>query len=264
MRILFIGDVVGRAGRTCLAQWLPELQVEHDVDITVANGENAAGGVGATPEVLDELHGIGVQLITLGNHTWKKRELTTGLDAMEYVVRPANFAEGVPGRGSMVHGLADGRKLGIVNLVGRVFMPCVQCPFEVGKRKVEELHRETALILVDFHAEATAEKIALGWYLDGLCSAVVGTHTHVQTADERVLPQGTAYITDVGMSGGLDSVIGVKRELAIERFLTGIPVRFEAAKEGLGLCAVLIDVDDQTGRARSIERIIRTENKNRP
>ncbi|HIJ74184.1 MAG TPA: TIGR00282 family metallophosphoesterase [Candidatus Hydrogenedentes bacterium] len=259
MRILFIGDVVGRAGRQCVARWLSGLCAERAVDLTVANGENAAGGIGATPEVLVELQSSGVQIITLGNHTWKKKELMTGLDALDNVVRPANFPAGVPGQGALVYALPDGRQVGFVNLVGRVFMDCVDCPFVVGKREVERLREVTPLVLVDFHAEATAEKVAMGWYLDGLCTAVIGTHTHVQTADERILPNGTAYISDVGMTGALDSVIGVERDLAIHRFITGMPTQFKAGRARPGLCGVVVEADDATGRARTIERIARVE-----
>jgi len=255
MKILFIGDVIGRPGRKCVARWLPELREQYNVDLTVANGENAAGGIGATPDVLAELRAAGVQLVTLGNHTWKKKELIGRLDAMDDVIRPANFAPGVPGKGSIIYRLDDGRTVGLVNLVGRVFMACVECPFTVGKREVQRLRESVPLLLVDFHAEATAEKMAMGWFLDGLCTAVIGTHTHVQSADERILPEGTAYITDIGMTGGTDSVIGVKREQAIHRFITGMPAAFKAARERPALCGALIDADEASGRARAIVRI---------
>jgi 2',3'-cyclic-nucleotide 2'-phosphodiesterase len=259
MKVLFIGDVVGRPGRTCVEQMLPGLRDEFAIDFTIANGENAAGGLGATPKVLAELLEAGVDAVTLGNHTWRKKELVQGIEDFATVLRPANYPRGVPGKGAAAFPLADGRVIGVVNLLGRVFMEPVECPFTVGEEEVEALRRETCIVIVDMHAEATAEKIALGWRLDGRCSAVVGTHTHVQTADERILPQGTAYITDIGMAGPRDSVIGVEREAVINRFLTAMPAEFRVAKGVAMLNAVVIDVDDQTGRARSIERVIRFE-----
>ncbi|MCP4645677.1 MAG: TIGR00282 family metallophosphoesterase [bacterium] len=258
MRILFIGDVVGRPGRLCVKRWLPSLCDECAVDITVVNGENAAGGLGATADTLQELKEAGAQVITLGNHTWRKKELVRVIDRLDNVVRPANYPSGVPGVGSAVVTLDDGRKLGVTNLVGRVFMDPCDCPFVAARREVAALRAETPLVLVDFHAEATAEKVAMGWFLDGQCTAVLGTHTHVQTADERVLPDGTAYITDVGMTGPFDSVIGVERDRIVQRFLTGMPTEFKISRERPGLCAVVVDADDETGRATSIERVVRT------
>jgi hypothetical protein len=260
MRILFIGDIVGEPGRACVRKWLPDLIAAHGIDFVAANGENAAGGLGATPAILRELLGYGIHAITMGNHTWRKKELAPVIDTLGPVVRPANYAEGVPGKGSMVIPLADGRSIGIVNLIGRVFMEPSVCPFTVGRREVTRLRERTPVVIVDMHAEATAEKVAMGWYLDGLCTAVVGTHTHVQTADERLLHQGTAYITDVGMTGPMDSVIGVERERIIHKFLTGMPIEHAIAKERPGLSAVVIDADDATGRARSIERVTRVDN----
>ncbi|MFA6242481.1 MAG: TIGR00282 family metallophosphoesterase [Candidatus Hydrogenedentales bacterium] len=257
MRILFIGDIVGGPGRACVKNWLPELCGEHRIDFVVANGENSAGGLGATPAILRELLGCGVHAITMGNHTWRKKELAPMLDSFGTVVRPANYPEGVPGQGSVVIRLADGRSVGVANLLGRVFMEPVGCPFTIGRREVERLREQTRIVLVDIHAEATAEKVALGWYLDGLCTAVVGTHTHVQTADERILPQGTAYITDVGMTGPMDSVIGVEREKIIHKFLTGMPAEHTISKERPGLNGVVIEADDATGRAVSIQRVTR-------
>ncbi len=260
MKILLIGDIVGHRGRQCVARFLPELRAEYGLDLVVANAENAAGGLGATPTVIAELHRMGVHGITLGNHTWRKKELAGGLRNLDYVVRPANYPEGVPGQGSTILQLADGRLVGLVNLLGRVFMePCV-CPFETGLRTVQALRETASIVLVDFHAEATSEKVALGWHLDGLCTAVLGTHTHVQTADERVLPKGTAYMTDVGMTGPIDSVIGVERERAIRKFLTGMPSEFKVAKGRASLCGALLEVDDTTGLAISIQRISRIDN----
>ncbi len=263
MRILFVGDVVGRPGRRALARWLPELRAELTVDLVVANGENAAGGVGATPDTLRELKQAGVQAITLGNHTWRKRELVAAIDDFDDVARPANYARGVPGTGAILVALDDGRQVGIVNVQGRVFMAPTECPFTAADEALAKLREETPILLVDMHAEATAEKVAMGWYLDGRCSAVVGTHTHVQTADERVLPGGTAYITDVGMTGPVDSCIGVERQPAIDRLLTGMPKEFRVAKGPVGLNAVLIEADDATGRAQSIERVVRVEGEAR-
>ena len=259
MRILFIGDIVGRPGRLCVKRRLPELRNEFAVDFVAANGENVAGGLGATADTVAEVLEAGVDVITLGNHTWRKKEFVRTIGAFSAVVRPANYPEGVPGAGSMVFELEDGRQVAIVNLLGRVFMDPIDCPFVAGAREVDRLRETTATVLVDFHAEATAEKVAMGWFLDGRCTAVVGTHTHVQTADERVLPEGTAYITDVGMTGPFNSVIGVERDAIIRRFLNGMPTEFKVAKGGVGLNAVVIDTDDDTGRATSIERVVRQD-----
>jgi hypothetical protein len=255
MRILFIGDVVGHCGRACVGRLLPGLRARYGIDFTVANGENAAGGLGATPDVLAELLGFGVDAITLGNHTWRKKELAPALDRLDRVVRPANYPAGVPGQGSAVFDTANGHKVGVMNLIGRVYMDPVDCPFAAAEREVTAMRERTPVVLVDFHAEATSEKVAMGWYLDGRCTAVIGTHTHVQTADERVLPNGSAYITDVGMTGPLDSVIGIERQRVLHRFLTGIPTEFRVPNDRPGLCGAVIDADEETGRARSIERV---------
>lgn len=255
MKVLFIGDIVGRRGRQCVDQVLPRLRAAHGVDLVLANAENVAGGLGATPQTIAELFKTGIHGLTLGNHTWRKKELVEGLDRIDRIVRPANYPPGVPGRGSMVLDLQDGRKVGVVNLLGRVFLEPIACPFVTAREEIAILREQASVVIVDFHAEATSEKVALGWHLDGLCSAVVGTHTHVQTADERVLPQGTAYITDVGMTGPMDSVIGVERERAIHKFLTGMPNEFRVAKGPAQLCGVIMEFDDGTGRALSIERV---------
>jgi metallophosphoesterase (TIGR00282 family) len=259
MIILFIGDIVGRPGRHSVARWLPELRESHEVDLVVANGENAAGGLGATPEILDELRQYGIQAFTMGNHVYRKRVLMPALDGLADVVRPANYPAGAPGRGAAVIRLADGRKVGLLNLLGRVFMEPLECPFLWADREVARLREETPVVLVDMHAEATSEKVALGWYLDGRCTAVVGTHTHVQTADEWVLPEGTAYISDVGMCGPAHSVIGVEKEAVIGKFVTGLPREFRVAGGPMMFSAVLIEADDATGRARRITRIQRKE-----
>lgn len=257
MRILFIGDVVGRPGRICIKKLVPELRAELAVDIVVANGENSAGGLGATPETLREIFDGGVDAITLGNHTWRKKVLVKTIDEFDRVVRPINYPPGAPGRGELLIELKDGRRLGLVNALGRVYMEPLEDPFRLVRGAVERLRGKTPLILVDMHAEATSEKVAMGWFLDGTCTAVVGTHTHVQTADERVLPKGTAYISDVGMTGPLDSCIGVEKELVIEKFLTALPTEFRTARDNPALCGVVIDADDRSGKATKIERVVR-------
>jgi metallophosphoesterase (TIGR00282 family) len=261
MNILFIGDIVGRPGRRSVEYWLPRLRDEFSIDLVVANGENAAGGLGITSAILRDLLKLGIHVITLGNHTWRKRDFVKAIGSFETVVRPANYPEGVPGRGAVLYTLDDGRKVGVTNLLGRVYMDPMSCPFAVGSRMVEELRQATPLVLVDMHAEATSEKVAMGWHLDGTCTAVIGTHTHVQTADERVLPKGTAYITDVGMTGPLDSVIGVERELVVRRFLTGMPAEFKVSKERPAIAAVIVEAEEETGRARAITRLLREDPK---
>jgi metallophosphoesterase (TIGR00282 family) len=259
MKILFLGDIVGRPGRRALERWLPGLRTEYGADVVIANAENAAGGLGVTPEILQELRACGVEGFTLGNHTWRKRSIVSVLDNSTDIVRPANYPAGVPGFGNTIITTLDGRKLGLLNLIGRVFMEPFECPFARALKDLAELREQTPVILLDMHGEATSEKIAMGWHVDGLCSAVVGTHTHVQTADERILPEGTAYITDVGMCGPRDSVIGVERQLIIEKFLTGMPREFKVARGPIMLSGVVIDVDDSSGRARSIQRVQRAE-----
>ena len=256
MRILFIGDIVGRPGRQAVARHLPDLRERHKIDVVVANAENAAAGLGVTPVLIGELRSLGVHVFTLGNHVWRKNEMVAGISGMPDVVRPANYPEGVPGRGSLLYTLSDGRTLGIVNLLGRVFMEPIRCPFMVADNEIAALSRQTKVILVDIHAEATSEKVALGWHLDGRCSAVLGTHTHVQTADEWVLPRGTAYITDAGMCGPYHSVIGVDSKTIIEKFLTAMPRKFEVAGGPVLFSAVMVDVDEITGRSTAIRRFL--------
>ncbi|CEP68698.1 Conserved hypothetical protein CHP00282 [Moorella glycerini] len=255
MRVLMIGDVVGRPGRKAVRELLPPLLQEHRPDLVVANGENAAGGNGITPDIAGELFAGGIDILTMGNHVWDKREALTLLEEDERIVRPANYPPGTPGRGYTLVKVKENLQVGIINLAGRVFLSPLECPFRLGRRLAEEIGALTRIILVDFHAEATSEKVALGWYLDGLVSAVIGTHTHIQTADARVLPQGTAYITDVGMTGPRDSVLGVKAELIIKKFLTQLPVRFEVAGGVIQLEAVLVDIDPGNGRAVAIQRL---------
>jgi hypothetical protein len=255
MNILFVGDIVGGAGRKCLARHLPKLRERHRPSLVIANGENAAGGFGITREVARELFELGVDLITTGNHVWDKREVYEYLDSTDRVLRPANYPPGVPGAGSAVVD-ADGVKVGVINLMGRVFMSNLDCPFRKAKELVPKLKaRGAEVVLIDFHAEATSEKIALGRYMDGEIAALIGTHTHVQTADERLFPGGTAYISDAGMTGPSESVLGVSIEKAVERFLTQTPTRFDTAKGPAQFQAVVISADPDSGRATGIERI---------
>jgi metallophosphoesterase (TIGR00282 family) len=257
-RILFLGDIIGRPGRRALKKHLPSLVRKHSPAMVIANGENAAGGVGITEEVGQELL-IQVDVLTSGNHIWDKKEAIDYLQKEPRLLRPANYPPENPGKGTHIFEAGSGRKVGVLNLQGRVFMEPIDCPFRIADKEVEELRALTPVIIVDFHAEATSEKQAMGWYLDGRVSAVIGTHTHVPTADERILPQGTAFITDVGMVGAYNSVIGIRRDQALKRFLTARPQRFEPAKEGVFFCAVFIEVDNQTGKALSIQREIIAE-----
>jgi len=251
-----MGDVVGKPGVLAVRALLPKLIGRHEVDLVIANAENSEGGAGVSPESAEALLANEVNLLTSGNHIWSKRQILPWIEQHpEKLLRPANYPGGAPGRGDAVLETPDGRKLGVVNLEGRVFMKALDDPFTVGLRLVTELRKVTPCILVDMHCEATSEKNAMGAYLDGKVSAVVGTHTHVQTADERILAGGTAFITDVGMVGPQDSVIGIRKELSIERFLTQRHAGFEVAKNQVYLHAVVIDIDDQTGKARSIQRL---------
>ncbi len=254
MRVLFVGDIVGRAGRRAAAVLIPRLRVEKNIDAVVVNAENAAAGAGINPKIAEALWESGADIITTGNHAWDKRE---GLPLIESgrLLRPANYPSGVTGVGSMVARTKKGEALGVLCLQGRVFMKAIDGPFRTARREIESLHAETVSIVVDFHAEATSEKLAMGWYLDGDVAAVVGTHTHVQTADERVLPHGTAYITDVGMTGPFDSVIGMDTKTAIQRLITGLNPRLVPAKNDVRLSGVIIDIDGATGLSTGIERV---------
>lgn len=255
MRVLFIGDIVGSPGRRAIKVLVPKIVKREKIDFVVANGENAAGGSGVTPDIAGELFSYGVDVITSGDHIWKKKEIVEFLDAEDRLLRPANYPEGAPGMGWGIYSAKNGVKVGIINLVGRVFMEHVECPFRVGRDIVEKIQKDTPVILMDMHAEATSEKIALVWYLDGMVSAVLGTHTHVQTADERIYPKGTAFISDLGMTGPHDSVIGRKVEQILTRFLTGLPTRFEMAEENVQLNGVVVTIDEKTGKAAEIKRI---------
>ncbi|MFA5517075.1 MAG: TIGR00282 family metallophosphoesterase [Desulfuromonadales bacterium] len=256
MKILFIGDIVGRTGRQVLSARLHRLVDRHQIDLVVANGENAAAGFGLTQDIAREFFDLGVDVLTSGNHIWDKKDISSYLQEEKRLLRPANYPPGLAGRGCGVFATSAGIEVGIINLEGRVFMNNLECPFRVADTLIDQLRIRTPIILVDFHAEATSEKIALGCYLDGRVSAVVGTHTHVQTADERILPGGTAYLTDAGMTGSRDSVIGIRKELAIERFLTQLPVRFEVAKKGPILNGAIFDIDENSGRATGVERVL--------
>jgi hypothetical protein len=254
LRILFIGDVNGKVGRRMAAAHLPPLRRERGVDLCVVNGENAAGGFGITGEMADELFRAGADVLTSGNHIWNRKEAYDILMREPRLLRPSNYPAGVPGKGIFVVPGPAGA-VAVINLMGRVFMPPVECPFREADRLLGELAPEVRMVLVDIHAEATSEKVALGWYLDGRVSAVIGTHTHIQTADARILPKGTAYLSDAGMTGPADSVIGIKTPIAVGKFLTGVPVRMEAADGPGQLNGALIEVDPSTGRAASIERV---------
>ncbi len=255
VNILFIGDIVGKPGRKTVRELLPSLTDRFQVDLVVANGENASGGIGISVKGADELLSGGIHVLTSGNHIWKKKEIQTYIQQNPDLIRPANFPAETPGNGSVIKETKSGHRIGILNLLGRTFMEAVDCPFRKGLEERSRMIKETSIIIVDFHAEATSEKVALGWFLDGKVSAVLGTHTHVQTSDEKVLPQGTAYMTDVGMTGSSDSVIGVKKELAIGRFLTQMPHKFEVAKKELVLEGAVLSIDPETGRAKAITRI---------
>ncbi len=250
---LFIGDIIGHPGRRALRRCLPRLREKLSPDFVIANAENAAGGLGITEEVGSELLGL-VDVLTSGNHVWDKKEALPYLDREPRLIRPANYPPPNPGKGSYLLESPRGFKAGVLNLQGRVFMEPLDCPFRVADGEVARLRAVTPIIVVDFHAEATSEKQALGWYLDGKVSAVIGTHTHVPTADERILPRGTAYITDVGMVGGYRSVIGIRPEQAVARFLTARPQRFEPEREGFILSALYVELEAATGRALSVRR----------
>jgi metallophosphoesterase (TIGR00282 family) len=255
VRILFVGDIVGRPGRELVRHGLPSIVDHHAIDIVIANAENAAAGFGITREIGDQLLDWGVDVMTSGNHVWDKKEALAYIGAEPRLLRPANYPAGVPGTGSYLARTKAGESIGVINVMGRVFMQNIDDPFAVVLKEVEAIRPRTRTIFVDFHAEATSEKVAMGWHLDGRVSAVIGTHTHVQTADERILPKGTAYLTDVGMTGPHDSVIGVEIEPALGRFLNALPARFETATANPRLHAVIVETDATTGRATDIERL---------
>lgn len=257
MKILFISDIVGKPGRRAVHELLPEIIGGRDVDLIIANCENAAGGFGITRDVVEELFRNNIHVLTSGNHVWDKKEAEEFIGDYKNLLRPANYPPGAPGQGSVLVPVASGKLVGVINLLGRVFMRPVDCPFRTAETEIAKLREFTEVIIVDMHAEATSEKQAMGWFLDGRVSAVLGTHTHVQTADERILTKGTAYISDAGMTGPFESVIGVQRDSVVTGFLTGMLSRFEVAKRDVWLQGVLIDVDENTGKALRIERISR-------
>lgn len=261
MNILCIGDIVGKPGRAALEGMLDSLKEEFSIDFTIVNAENAAGGSGITPKIADHFFDIGCDVLTMGDHVWDQKELEPYLNQNDRIVRPANFPDGAPGKGWCIKTTASGVKVGVVNLLGRVFMRYfVTCPFRALDAIVEEISKETPNIIVDMHAEATSEKVAIGHYMDGRVSAIFGTHTHIQTADEIVLPQQTAYITDLGMTGPYDSVIGQNKENIVQRFLSALPVKFSVAEGRVELRGIVLDIDEATGRAKNITRLARPFN----
>ena len=259
MKVLFIGDIVGRPGREIVRKGLKRLVDHYGADLVIANAENAAAGFGVTRDIGDALLGYGIDVMTSGNHIWDKKEVLEYIPTQPRLLRPANYPAGVPGRGSLVAQTRDGRAVGVINVMGRVFMLNIDDPFAVVLREIEAVRAKAKVIIVDFHAEATSEKIAMGWHLDGKVTLVVGTHTHVQTADERILPHGTAYLTDAGMTGPHDSIIGMEREPSLARFLNGMPSKFEPATGNPRLNGVVVEADDQTGRAVAVTRISYSE-----
>ena len=261
MNLLLVGDIVGRPGRELVRRSLRALIDLHSIDLVVANAENAAAGFGVTKDIGDTLLEAGIDVMTSGNHIWDKKEAIEYIKTEPRLLRPANFPSGVPGRGSRIAETGDGRAVGVINVMGRIFMAPLDDPFAVVLREIESVRRRTRVIIVDFHAEATSEKMAMGWHLDGLVTAIVGTHTHVQTADERILPKGTAYLTDVGMTGPHDSIIGMEVEPSLARFLNGMPAKFEPATGNARLNAVVVEADERTGRATRIARISHSESE---
>lgn len=256
MKILFIGDVVGSPGRDMVKEYVPKLKEKHRPNMTIINGENAAAGKGITEKIYKEFLESGAQVVTLGNHTWDKKDIFEFIDSAKYMIRPANFPEDTPGKGIVFINI-NGKEIAVINLQGRTFLPPLDDPFRKVDELIEEAKKRTSIIFLDFHAEATSEKQAMGWYVDGRVSAIVGTHTHTQTADERILPQGTGYITDVGMTGPYDGILGVEKDAVIKRFLTSLPVRFETDKQGrTQLNGFLVTIDEKTGKASRVERIL--------
>jgi 2',3'-cyclic-nucleotide 2'-phosphodiesterase len=254
MNILFVGDIFGHAGRRMVSQHLGEIVQAFAIDLAIANAENAAGGFGITPAIADELLGMGLDVLTSGNHVWDKREIYDYLAREPRLLRPANYVSDLPGQGLLVVRAHNGVHCAVMNLQGRTYMPNTDCPFRKADRLIESMDPAVKVRLVDFHAEVTSEKMAMGWHLNGRVSALVGTHTHIATADTRILSGGTAYQTDAGMTGPYDSIIGVDKQTGLRRFLTGLPIRMDAARGGPELHSVVVEVDEHTGRARSIRR----------
>ena len=258
MRVMLTGDVVGRPGRRAFREYTPSLRKEKGIDLVLVNGENSAGGKGITRRSLDELYSGGADIVTSGNHIWDKREVLEFIDSEPFLIRPANYPVGTPGKGACVYPF-KAKNIGVLNLSGRTFMPALDCPFQKVDTLLQELSEECDIIFLDFHAETTSEKMAMGWYLDGRVNGVVGTHTHIQTADARVLPHGTAYITDLGMVGPWNSVLGVETDKILEKFLTGMPTRFNLAEGPNVYSAVVVEIDDRTNATLEIERILMTD-----
>jgi metallophosphoesterase (TIGR00282 family) len=254
LTVAVIGDIIGEPGRKALFLQISQLIDERSLDFVIVNGENAAGGFGITGKIASKLFSYGIDCITTGNHVWRNPDVYNIIDENSRILRPANYPSGTPGSGWTVLE-KSGTSVAVLNLVGRVFMQPLDCPFRIARKELSRIRKETHNILVDFHGEATSEKVAMGWYLDGQVSAVVGTHTHVQTADERILPGGTAYITDIGMTGPFDSVIGMNRERAVKKFVSGLPSKFTVAEHDVRLCGVMVTIDGGSGRATGIERI---------
>lgn len=254
MKVLFIGDIVGNPGRKAVKDQLPALKKKLDIDFCIANGENAAGGSGITYVVAQELYKAGIDAITLGNHTWSKKEILNFIESDSKIVRPANYPPELPGNGATILSGPKG-KIGVLNLMGRVYMESIDCPFKAAERELEYLKSFVRIIVIDMHAEATSEKCALAWHLDGRVSCVLGTHTHVQTADDRILPFGTGYITDVGMTGPSEGIIGIDREIILNKFITHMPAKFEIAKGPVQFNAVYLEIDENNGKTTKIERL---------
>jgi hypothetical protein len=255
LKVLFLGDVFGKPGREILKKKLPSIAEENNIDFVIANGENAAGGIGITPDICETLLNMGIDIVTSGNHIYKKREIYDYIENQPRLLKPANYPPSTPGSGFHIMSDKKNNRIAVINICGRVFIDYFDCPFRTIDKILNNIRKETPVIVVDFHAEVTSEKVAMGWYLDGRASAVVGTHTHVQTADERILPGGTAYITDVGMVGPRNSVIGVKKENIINRFLTMMPQKFTVSEDDYLINGVVIDINERNGRAESISRI---------
>ena len=251
---MLVGDVIGRPGRRTFQNYTPKLREEKNIDVVIVNGENSAGGKGFTRKALDELYRAGADIVTSGNHVWDKKDVLSFIDDEPFLIRPANYPEGTPGKGWCSYPF-KAKNIGVMNLSGRAFMPPLDCPFQKVEELLREMKQECDIIFLDFHAETTSEKMAMGFYLDGRVNGVVGTHTHVQTADERLLPKGTAYITDLGMVGPRASVLGVKTDIILRKFTTAMPVRFDLAEGPCIYCAVIVEIDDATNRTKSIERI---------
>ena len=259
MRVMLVGDVIGRPGRRAFRKYVQQLRKEKGIDVVIANGENSAAGKGLTRTSLDELYSGGADIVTTGNHVWDKKDVLEFIDSEPFLIRPANYPEGAPGKGYCLYPF-KAKTIGVMNLSGRSFMPALDCPFQKVDELLKEMQDQCDIIFLDFHAETTSEKMAMGWYLDGRVNGVVGTHTHIQTSDARVLPQGTAYITDLGMVGPWNSVLGVQTDKIIYKFITGLPVRFEVEEQGpQGFSAIIVEIDDKTNKTLGIESILLTD-----